>query len=282
METIRHLYSDLAAFQFAKALIHAPGIFRYRVQSVGWRAALAWSGYQVKNAFGLVHSPYLKIRSGLAKFPLFARLGGSSDMRVFSQIFHCNEYASVRSIPSAQLILDLGANVGYSSAYFLSCFPNATVIAVEPDPANFELCRRNLAPYGDRAQVVLGAVWSKRSRLVLSRGSFGDGLEWATQVRECEVETDEACVEAWDVPSLLQMVNGRQVDLLKIDIERSELAVFGENSPAWLESVRNICIELHGQDCEATFLKALQQFDFDLGTCGELTIARNLTRKRAA
>jgi FkbM family methyltransferase len=200
-------------------------------------------------------------------------------MGVFRQIFLLDEYASIRNLPSPTCILDLGANVGYSSAYFLSCFPTATVLAVEPDPGNFELCRKNLAPYGERAQVVLGAVWSKRCKLVLSRGVFGDGREWATQVYEGEVEKDQAFVESWDVPGLMELVGTKDVDLLKIDIERSELEVFSANTSAWLSSIRTICIELHGDDCREVFVGALRGFEYTSEISGELTICRNLRPK---
>ena len=39
------------------------------------------------------------------------------------------------------------------------------------------ICRRNLAPYGERARVITGAAWHTSGRLVLSRGTFGDGRE---------------------------------------------------------------------------------------------------------
>ena len=65
------------------------------------------------------------MRPRQVRFPLIARLGGSSDMSVFHQIFRMNEYSSLRNIPSPRLIIDLGANIGYASAYFLSCFPTA-------------------------------------------------------------------------------------------------------------------------------------------------------------
>jgi hypothetical protein len=42
-----------------------------------------------------------------------------------------------------------------------------------------------------------------------------------------------------------------------VDIERSELAVFGETAKKWLLKIRNICIETHGRDCEEVFFKAL-------------------------
>jgi len=207
--------------------------------------------------------------------PLVARLRGSSDMDVFSQVFAYDEYACLRSVSSPRWILDLGANVGYSSAYFLSCFPAASVIAVEPDPDNCELCRRNLAPYGTRARVVPGAAWSTRSRLSLSRGTFGDGREWATQVL---AGTDqETCVEGYDIPSLLHMIGGERVDILKIDIERSELELFGNRSTSWLRAIGNICIELHGTDCEKRFFYALRGFDYALRRSGELVVCLDLS-----
>ena len=66
------------------------------------------------------------------------------------------------------------------------------------------------------------------------------------------------------------------VDLLKVDIERAELSVFGESAGLWLLKVRNICIELHGKDCEEVFFAALKDFDYELKHFGELTICRNL------
>ena len=149
--------------QIVKKIMLAPGEFRSWAKTAGWRAALTWTGYRARLAVGIRPPASLSFRPRGAKHPVTARLNGSSDMDVFHQIFQFDEYACVRNISSPRLILDLGANVGYSSAYLLSCFPGATVVAVEPDPGNFELCRRNLAPYGDRAKLVPGAAWSSGS-----------------------------------------------------------------------------------------------------------------------
>ena len=40
-----------------------------------------------------------------------------------------------------RFILDCGANVGYTSAYLLTRFPTAFLIAIEPDPGNAEILR---------------------------------------------------------------------------------------------------------------------------------------------
>ncbi len=212
---------------------------------------------------------------------LLVRLRGSSDINVFNQIFIRQEYSSLRSLENVLMVLDLGANVGYSSASFLSCFPNSRVLAVEPDERNVEVCKVNLEPYGDRVQLLHGAVWSECTTLCLARGAFGDGREWATQVVR---PTDGATgsVQAWDVGSLMNIAGAGKVDLLKVDIERGELAVFGDTAKKWLSKVRNICIELHGPDCEEKFFKALADFDYELSHAGGLTICKNIRPKTEA
>ena len=87
-----------------------------------------------------------------AVHPLWARTR-STDLSVFEAIFSEREYECLNLI-DGDLILDLGANVGYSSAYFLSRYRKSPVVAVEPDPDNFAILQRNLAPYVSRANVI--------------------------------------------------------------------------------------------------------------------------------
>ncbi len=198
-------------------------------------------------------------------------------MSVFGQMFIAEEYRCLRDLGEPSLVLDLGANVGFSAAYFLSAFPKARVVAVEPDDGNLRMLKRNLLPYGDRVILLHGAVWSRPATLKVLKGTFGDGREWATQVEEvCEAEEASAAVQGWDVGSLINMTGVSMVDLLKVDIERSELSVFGKSAGSWLPRVRNISIELHGKDCEDAFFTALKGFDYDLGHSRGLTICRNL------
>lgn len=243
---------------------------------------MTYTACRASNAFGFRKPGHASIQPRQAQHSLNIRLGGSSDLSVFAQIFKTEEYSCLlKHIHSPGFILDLGANVGYSSAYFLSCFPNARVMAVEPDPSNFSVCSQNLAAYGDRVQVVLGAAWSKRSQLVLSRGTFGDGREWATEVRERKSSSDDSTVEGWDIPSLMDLAGKQQIDLLKIDIEGSERDLFGANTSDWLPSVRNICIELHGEDCSKAFFGALKDYEYEVSHSDELTICTNLRSKIA-
>ena len=243
---------------------------------LGTLSALRWLCLRLGIKAGILDPESWRVRPARVRHNLEVRLRGSSDINVFYQIFVVEEYAVLRELTGVATVLDLGANVGYSSAYFLSCFPSARVLAVEPDDSNFRLCRSNLAPYNDRVQVVHGAVWAERKRLSLSRSQFGDGREWATQVSEGDDE-GHGDVQAFDMNSLIELAGGGPVDLLKIDIERSELAVFGSPlAQTWLPKVRNICIELHGKDCEDALFSALAGYDYELSHSDELTICRNL------
>jgi len=251
------------------------------VSTVGFMATLEFLLVRVGRRLKLGWPAQWKVHPRQAQWPVTIRLRGSSDLDVFGQIFVQEEYATLRSLNDIKLVLDLGANVGYASTYFLTCFPGARIMAVEPDDRNVAMSRLNLEPYGDRATLLHGAVWAESAKLSLSKGTFGDGREWATQVAQ---PTDGASgdVQGWDVGALIDMAGSAGVDLLKVDIERAELSVFGPSAQKWLHRVRNLSIELHGPDCEETFFNALAGFDYELEHSGELTICKNLRAKTAA
>ena len=242
---------------------------------VGTTSTVEWALIRMSSQFHINWPESWRVHPRQVQRELLVRLRGSSDINVFNQIFIRQEYSSLRNLENVLTVLDLGANVGYSSACFLSCFPNSRVVAVEPDERNVEVCRVNLEPYGDRVQLLHGAVWSECTTLCLARGAFSDGREWATQV-VWPTDGNAGSVQAWDVGALIEIAGAEQVELLKVDIERAELAVFGDTARKWLPKVRNICIELHGPDCEEAFFSALADFDYELEHSDELTICKNM------
>ena len=244
---------------------------------LGVRTGLRW--FLMKSLVRLLPTPgarltIMSMQPLALAHPVRVRMFPHSDHFVFDQVFILREHAALRDLGRPGFILDLGANVGYASALFASQYPSVRILAVEPDPDNFRLCVENLRPYGARVHTLLGAAWSNRSRLALSRRECGNAEDWAVQVHETANEED-ASVEAWDVPALLDLAGEEVVDLAKIDIEGSEAEIFGANT-AWLARVRNICIELHGNRCREIFFRALRGYDYDLLEHGETTMCLNL------
>lgn len=192
-----------------------------------------------------------------SRWPLICR-ANSSDRDVFAQMFILREYDCLTEVKPPRLIIDGGANVGYSSAYFLSRYPTAKVLAVEPDTRNFKQLQRNLAPFGERAQLLEAGIWSHRANLVVSIGEYRDGREWATQVRECRFG-EKPDVQAVSVGDLLEMSGHDFIDILKLDIEGSEVEVFARNYEKWLDKVGIFVVELHDEECERAFYAAMKE-----------------------
>jgi FkbM family methyltransferase len=207
-------------------------------------------------------------------FPLHYR-AGTSDISVIKQVFFRHEYQCVADEEGISLILDCGANIGCTSFYLLHRYPEARVIAVEPDPGNFAMCRRNLEPFGDRVHLINAGVWSSTGPLRVVRGAFGDGREWSIQVRPA-LTGEEYDLMATTIAELIARSGFRRVDLLKIDIEAAEKELFAVGTEKWLPHIRHIVIELHGDDCERVFFQAIAGYSPSFERSGELTVCRHI------
>ena len=219
--------------------------------------------------------------------PVSIRGGNSTDGFAFYQHLAMKDL-DIFDLGSPKLIIDAGANIGMASLYLLNRYPSVKIVAVEPDPDTFELCRINLAPFADRVVLVKGAVWSKCGQLVFVR----EEMEWNSHVRDTEnVHAEQSArpdaavetkVDSFDIPALISMGGGGSIDLLKMDIEGSEAEVFSSHSEKWLPCVRNMVIELHGPECEKSFERAMEGYQYDGFTLRSVTVCRNLLARVAS
>jgi FkbM family methyltransferase len=248
--------------------------FSYYKQEVTNLGFLRFAVFKLQNLLArstAVKGP-LTYFSKHARFPLKFR-PRTTDPYVFRQIFVELEYRPLNDIRNVGLILDCGANVGYSSAYLLTQFPKSRVIAIEPDPENFSMLEKNLAPYAGRFRAIQSAIWSKQVRLVLSEERMMPGWEWARTVREAK-EGEPQTIAATDIGTLLNESGFERISILKIDIEGAEAIVFSSNYEEWLSKVDNLAIELHGDECSSVFFKAIAGENFELSKSEELIVCK--------
>ena len=163
---------------------------------------------------------------------------GTSDTAVFRQVFVERHYELPfgRSLHGngPALIVDTGANVGFSTLFFSQRFPFARIIAIEPDPGNFAALEQNVAGIAT-VTTMRAALWWRREPLASHDPGIG---EWGYQVRP---GTDSAI----PVVTLEELTAAEQrVDLLKLDIEGAELELFSHAS-GWIDRVDAIAVELH-------------------------------------
>jgi FkbM family methyltransferase len=142
-------------------------------------------------------------------------------------------------------ILDLGSNIGVTACYFSRMYPSAEICCVEPDPANVKVLKKNLASNHVRGRVVEGAVGPAdgTATLQLHADPRQNSLT-AEQGQQQSTQPGTFTVKLWSVPSLLEQLHWPRVDLLKVDIEGAEKALFA-NSPKWLNQVQAILGEGH-------------------------------------
>ena len=71
----------------------------------------------------------------------------TGDINMFYEIFWSGMYNIPESILAAPLnIMDLGANVGFTTLYFALKYPDAKIISLEPSKMNFVVLQKNIAP----------------------------------------------------------------------------------------------------------------------------------------
>ncbi len=186
------------------------------------------------------------------KFPLTIRMQ-TSDHRVFSDIFQRHEYLfNPPQTPST--IVDAGANVGFASIYFANRWPNARIVAIEPDPANFEVLVENGKPY-QNITPVQAAVWKVNAKLDLFDPGKG---AWGLQTK---VSADGR-VDGLTLPEIMRRYDMPQIDVLKMDIEGAEREVF-EGCADWIDRIGSLTVEIHDHSSPgayASVMRAKNQF----------------------
>lgn len=217
-------------------------------------------------------SNYLKVQSGASpvalngiKHPIHIRKR-TSDRALFKQIFYTGEYDISFSF-RPQYIIDGGANAGYFSILFANRFPEATILAIEPDSSNYECLQKNTAHY-PHIQTLKTAIWSKKAYLQLTNENFD---KCAVKSQEVPNKAD-AHLQADSIDDLIAIAGFPHIDILKLDVEGAEKEIFSSNFEKWLPTTRLIVVELHDHIKKGTstaLLKAAGRYDFSFFTVGE-------------
>jgi FkbM family methyltransferase len=196
-------------------------------------------------------SPELILLRGL-KHPIYVRPGTEDLDTVINNVIR-EEYGQGQSFFTGdpQFMIDAGAFIGDTAAYFLSRFPTLKVVALEPNLENFSLARENLAPYGNRVELLHSALGGSAGN-VRFRGQSTGGF----------VHHDGISVSMTTVPLLLKSRPETPLDILKLDIEGEELAVLSDAASDWLPKVGQIIVEIHGRKIEERVLPILSRNGF--------------------
>jgi FkbM family methyltransferase len=163
---------------------------------------------------------------------------------------------------NAEVILDIGANIGIASTYLATRFPNARIFAFEPVPANFAILKENAAQFENVRALPVALGRDNGSLEMFSSDSesnfggfsfFGAGSNVTRKIH----------VEVRSAESMMRELELDHADVIKIDTEGAEYDIILSLHKDFLSRVKWIYGELHGnRDFE---LLAYLSEHFDIG-----------------
>lgn len=220
------------------------------------------------------------LRAGTSDFPVFLTtlVDRQYDISGFKR--HEDVAAHYRAILAAgrrPLIIDGGANIGFASYWFRELYPEALIVAVEPQPDNH---REMVALMGEDALFV-----PLRAALANSDGAVDlvdPGLGAVGFRTEARAGDAREATPAYRLASLVALAREkeptRRVEpfILKIDIEGFERDLFDD--PDTFDAFYLAFIELHDwmlprERSSASFLKLVAALDRDFLLHGENVVS---------
>jgi len=182
------------------------------------------------------------------------------------------------SLRDGDVVFDVGANIGLFTTFVALSHPGARVFAFEPAPPTFAILQANAAPYGDRVRLFPCGLSDRAGSAELTfylhtsgmssfypdeqeetaalrtliRNELASGKPGVEGLLEHEDEWIEQRLrhETWTCPvkTLSQIVHDEgvtRIDLLKIDVEKSELDVLAGIAPGDWRKIEQVVIEAH-------------------------------------
>ena len=179
-----------------------------------------------------------KMKEGIT---VFLRPMPYEDLATATEVFAMEAYNAPIDIKdgTVKLIVDLGANVGYSCLYWLNKYPRAKIIAFEPHPYHITQINKNLEANANHDQVILiaKAAGISDSRMYLTNEGASSALGQSSAEGTIAVEVTD-----W-----LEQIGNHTNDLLKMDIEGSEYILL--SNPRFSQTNIKICVlEWHNNE----------------------------------
>jgi amino acid adenylation domain-containing protein/FkbM family methyltransferase len=179
------------------------------------------------------------------------------------------------TVAPGDVVFDVGANIGLFSLFVAARCPQASIYAFEPIPATFDLLRRNLAVYAPNANalpcglsdrprtgkltyypglsIISGAHADQKAdrELVRTFAAKQSGAPAAAMLEELlntRLTPEKVNCDLRTVSQMMRQHNVSRIDLLKVDVEKSEAEVLGGIEDDDWQAIRQVVVEVHDLD----------------------------------
>jgi len=134
-------------------------------------------------------------------------------------------------------IVDVGAQIGLKTLYFIRMYHDAKIISIEPDKENYNLLEKNTSNKNN-AVTINKPLWS---RVESFKKIEGNGRN-----KHMFLPCKEGRYISTTIEKNMEKYELENIDMLKIDIEGAEKFIFSNpETNRWLSSTNLIEIEVH-------------------------------------
>lgn len=188
--------------------------------------------------------------------------------QLFEEIFYRNEYY-FKTKNKNPIIIDCGANIGFSIIYFKWLYPDSTVYGFEPDKGTFELLKKNIEKNNlKNVHLINAAVSDKSGKIDFFIDPKHPGA-LAMSTRYGRMPKYKTTVQSISLSSFIKENNIQNIDFIKMDIEGSEKEVLKDlDRNKMFNKITKILVEYHHKivgekSCLGDYLKILEKNKFE-------------------
>jgi FkbM family methyltransferase len=157
---------------------------------------------------------------------------------IFKEIFVDGVYDVLQDVP--RQIIDIGANTGLFVLRAKQLWPDASIVAFEPEPNNYQgLCETIKINALARVEAINAAVADKDGSITLYLHPRNIGGHSTVHHHS----TDGIVVQTCRLDKFINLLPNQKCDLLKVDCEGGELAIFQSLDQKTANSIATIVYE---------------------------------------
>lgn len=162
---------------------------------------------------------------------------------IYKEIFVDGCYDVPLPASGDPLIIDVGANTGLFIIRMKQLYPRSRVFGYEPVPSNYAQLERNLELSGcDDCEIFRRGVagLARKEKLYIHRSNIG-----GHSIHKSEAGGDDHIeIDLVDIDGMLQPLNGKPCDLLKLDCEGAEYEIIKGISKETAKKIKKIVFEV--------------------------------------
>ena len=176
--------------------------------------------------------------------PVSVKMHSFHDMLTVNEVFCRDDYKLDKS---AQVVVDIGANIGVTALFFLTRNKDLRCYLFEPVPVNLERLKDNVEDFADRIEINPVALGNREGLQQFSTepsGRYGGFSDISFQAEEFDSTTLLCRRSEAEIDRILDKEGF--IDFLKVDAEGAEVEILESLRPDQLQRIKVIAIELGG------------------------------------